>query len=114
MRYRAIGPMLGAGGVKLPYLEGNYGHYEDDEMWAMETPELIPDFLQGWYLLADSGLDSQEKNLIQTAVGGNYALDRIAQELRTQWPDDELRRRDQQHRHTGKTKWKKIITKKRM
>ena len=84
-----------------PTWEGNYGHYEDDEMWTMETPELIPDFLQGWYLLADSGLDSQEKNLIQTAVGGNYALDRIAQELRTQWPDDELRRRDQQHRHSN-------------
>ena len=84
-----------------PTWEGNYGHYEDDEKWTMETPELIPDFLQGWYLLADSGLDSQEKNLIQTAVGGNYALDRIAQELRTQWPDDELRRRDQQHRHSN-------------
>ena len=80
---------------------GDYETYDDDEGWTTETPELIPDFLQGWYLLADSGLDSQEKNLIQTAVGGNYALDRVAQELRTQWPDEELRRRDQQHRHSN-------------
>lgn len=47
--------------------------YDEDETWTTAAEgELLPDFLQGWYLLADSGLDSQEKNMIQTAVNGNF------------------------------------------
>ena len=44
----------------------------------------------------DSGLDSQERNMVQTAVRGNFSLQKIAHELRAQWPEDELKRRDQQ------------------
>ena len=68
---------------------------EENEDWANHAPELLPEFLQGWYLLHDSGLDSHERNLIQTAIGDNYDVHRVAQELRTQWPDEELRKRDQ-------------------
>ena len=56
--------------------------YEEDEPWTQQTTELLPDYLQGWYLLHDAGLDSHERNLIQTAVGSDFSTIRIAQELR--------------------------------
>ena len=67
----------------------------EDATWKSAAPEILPDFLQGWYLLTDANLDAQERNMVQTAVQGNFGVERIAQELRTQWPEDELRRRDQ-------------------
>ena len=76
--------------------------YDEDETWTTAAEgELLPDFLQGWYLLADSGLDSQEKNMIQTAVNGNFGQERIAQELRAQWPEEDLTRRDQQQKQSS-------------
>ena len=36
-----------------------------------EIPELLPPFLQGWFLLQDSGLDIHERNSIQTALRGD-------------------------------------------
>ena len=60
--------------------------------------ELLPTFIQGWYLLADAGLDHNEKNLVMTALGGNFQPDRVAQELRNQFPESEVRRRDGQRR----------------
>ena len=76
-------------------------YHPEDEDWTLQTPELLPDFLQGWYLLADSGLTSQEKNMIQTAVTGDFRLLPIAQELRTQWPEDDLVQRDNNQKHSG-------------
>ena len=72
-----------------------HGGYSEDAAWKTEAPELLPEFLQGWYLLTDAGLDAQERNMIQTAVSGNFSAERIAQELRTQWPEEELKRKDQ-------------------
>ncbi|CAE7602013.1 unnamed protein product, partial [Symbiodinium necroappetens] len=78
--------------------------------WASESeatstpaamPELIPQFLQGWFLLQDSGLSIQERNLVQTALRGNYELQNVAAELRAQWPDSELQKRDRQPRGHG-------------
>ena len=69
--------------------------YSEEAQWKSAAPELLPDFLQGWYLLTDANLDAQERNMIQTAVNGNFSVDRIAQELRNQWPEEELRKRDQ-------------------
>ena len=48
--------------------------YEDED-WTHETPELLPEFLQGWYLLMDANLTSAERNLVQTAVQGNFGAD---------------------------------------
>ena len=56
--------------------------------------ELLPPFIQGWYLLADAGLDHGEKNLVMTALGGDFSPARAAQELRNQFPETEVRRRD--------------------
>ncbi|CAE6915033.1 unnamed protein product [Symbiodinium sp. CCMP2592] len=50
--------------------------------------ELLPEFVQAWYLLADAGLSVQERNIIHTAVKGNYTLSRVAHELRTQHGED--------------------------
>lgn len=36
--------------------------------------------------------------MVQTALQGDFSLHRVAQELRVQWPEDELRRRDQGQR----------------
>jgi len=67
----------------------------EDEHWKRDGHELLPDFLQGWYLLQDASLDGNERNMVQTALQGDFSLHRVAQELRVQWPEDELRRRDQ-------------------
>lgn len=77
----------------------SYSNYASDNAdWVENTDELLPDFLQGWYLLADANLDTQERNLIQTAVAGDFSLERIAQELRSQFPEMDLMHRDQQHK----------------
>ncbi len=82
-------------GTARPYEE------DEDEDWTGSSTELLPDFLQGWYLLADAGLTSYEKNLIQTAVAGDFSLMRIAQELRSQWTEEELQKRDQNQKQSG-------------
>ena len=73
----------------------------EDADWAQEAPELLPDMIQGWYLLSDSGLSTGERNVILAALKGDYSLLRVAQELRNQWPDDDLRHRDQSSRAAG-------------
>lgn len=65
--------------------------------------ELIPTFVQGWFLLQDAGLDAQEKNMILTALKDNFSVERVAQELRNQWPDQDLRHKDQSGRSTAWT-----------
>ena len=36
--------------------------------------EILPDFVQAWCMLQDSGLDVHDRNMIQTAVGKDFAL----------------------------------------
>ena len=66
---------------------------------VVTLPELLPEFVQGWYLLQDAGLTVAERNLIQTAVQNDFSLQRVAQELRSQFHDIEQHRRE--HRHAG-------------
>ena len=73
------------------------GSYEARDVTPL--PELVPEFVQAWYLLQDAGLEQNEKNLVLTAIKGSMSLQQVAQELRTQFPEIELRRRDQQRRH---------------
>ena len=56
--------------------------------------EILPDFVQGWFLLNDAGLTPAERNMVHTAVQGNYGVQRIAQELRNQWDEASLRRKE--------------------
>ena len=60
----------------------------EEESWTTTSPEL----------LNDSGLDSHERNLVQTEVQGDFTLNKVAQSLRAQWPDEELKKRDQASR----------------
>ena len=63
--------------------------------------ELFPDWVQGWYLIQDANLTTHERNLIYTALKQDFSLQRVAQELRTQWPEADLKRHDQHHRPSG-------------
>lgn len=56
--------------------------------------------LQG-VLLQDAGLDSYERNLILTALKDDFSVERVAQELRNQWPDHDLKHKDQSGRSTA-------------
>ncbi|CAL1171611.1 unnamed protein product [Cladocopium goreaui] len=47
------------------------------------SPELLPDFVQGWFLLQDAGLDTSEKNMVMAALKNNFATQRVAQEVDT-------------------------------
>ena len=64
-------------------------------------PELLPDYVQGWYLLQDAGLTTHERNVVQTALQGDFSLQRVAQELRNQWSGADLLKRESGHRQSG-------------
>ena len=80
---------------------GSSYNQDEDEPWKLHTEELLPEFLQGWYLLADAGLEPAEKNLIQTAIQDDFSVERVAKELRQQWPDHDLKLRDQQAKYSN-------------
>ena len=69
--------------------------------WKEEAPELLPDFVQGWYLLQDANLETAERNMIVSSLKHDFTYDRVAQELRAQWSDEDLKRRDMQTRGSG-------------
>eukprot|EP00439_Symbiodinium_sp_Y106_P041077 s1951_g5.t1 len=91
------------------------GYWQPSWTWSSATsssnsckpkasiPDIIPDFVQGWFLLMDANLDIHERNGIQTALQGDFGLQRVASELRAQWPDSEILRRDRSHR--GASYW---------
>ena len=94
----------------------NYGGYSWNDPWratawssgssstTSSTPpnqrsELLPQFIQGWYLLIDANLDSGERNLVMTALAGNFDPLRVAQELRNQFSETDIKRRDTSRRY---------------
>ena len=64
-------------------------------------PEVVPEFIQAWMLLTDANLESQERNLILTALQGDLTIPRVSQELRNHFPENETQKRDTQRRHQG-------------
>lgn len=74
-----------------------------DEDWESSSPQLLPDLVQGWFLLHDANLDTGERNMILASLKGDYSYDRVAQELRVQWSDEDVRKRDLHHR--GSSLW---------
>ena len=92
---------------------GRWSYPYDYGSWWRNKPEttepkaeLLPSFVQGWYLLQDANLSQTERNMVQTALGGCYDVERVAQELRNQWSDHEVKHRDQgrQSGYLGETK----------
>ena len=39
-----------------------------------QLADIVPDFVQGWMLLQDAGLDIHERNMVQTALRGDFSL----------------------------------------
>lgn len=81
------------------------GTTQDRTSWEQPELELLPSFVQGWLLLQDAGLEAMERNNILAAIKGNFELGRVAQELRNQWVDDDLKRRDQSGRGSAWATW---------
>ncbi|CAE7406995.1 RE2, partial [Symbiodinium sp. KB8] len=63
--------------------------------------ELLPEWVQGWYLLQDAGLTTNERNMVFTALKGDFSVQKMAQELRNQWSEQDLKRRDQHQKASG-------------
>eukprot|EP00439_Symbiodinium_sp_Y106_P064324 s93_g10.t1 len=79
-----------------------YGDHGSSNAGTGQKPiELLPDWVQGWYLLQDAGLNTNERNMIFTALKGDFSVQKVAQELRNQWSEQDLKRRDQQHKSMG-------------
>ena len=85
------------------YNDGSWHGYTYSQKKAAGKSEvpLLPEWVQGWYLLQDANLSTNEKNGGVKALRGDYSVDKVAQELRTQWPEAELKRRDQSYRATS-------------
>ena len=80
-------------------------HDEERVTEEYEPPcDFLPSFVQGWFLLQDSGLEAGEKNMILAALKDNFSVDRVAQELRNQWADEDIRKRDL-HGSRGSAYW---------
>ena len=80
--------------------------HQNDRITEEYVPpsDFLPSFVQGWFLLQDSGLEPGEKNMILAALKDNFSVDRVAQELRNQWADDDIRKRDL-HGPRGSAYW---------
>ena len=59
-------------------------------------PEILPDFVQGWLLFVDSGLDTLERNVLHAKLKGEFGVRAVEAALRKDWTDHDLRRRDQE------------------
>ena len=69
----------------------------DTTEWSRGSlPEIIPDFIQGWYLFIDSGLDVMERNVLQAELRGDFSVRAVEEVLRKHWTDHDLRKRDQE------------------
>ena len=68
--------------------------YDTTEWGRGQLPEIVPAFVQGWYLFIDSGLDVMERNVLQAELRGDFSVQAVEDVLRKHWPDVELKRRD--------------------
>ena len=69
----------------------------DTTEWSKSSlPEIIPDFIQGWYLFVDSGLDVMERNVLQAELRGDFSVKAVEEVLRKHWGDHDLKKRDQE------------------
>ena len=67
----------------------------DTSEWGRDQlPEILPDFVQGWYLFMDAGLDVMERNVLHAELKGTFGVREVEQVLRKHWSDHDLKRRD--------------------
>ena len=91
-----------------PQNSWNWQGYQDWYPWggynsrvSSPLPELVPEFVQAWLLLQDAGLEPQERNTVLVATQGEMTLQRVAQELRSQCADSDLKKRDTARKFHG-------------
>ena len=78
-----------------------YSGQEGSQWGADFLPELVPEFVQAWLLLQDANLESHEKNTVIVATQGVMTLGRVSQELRNQFADVDLKKRDGGKKYQG-------------
>lgn len=61
--------------------------------------QILPDAVQGWFLLEKTGLSSLERSVIQAEIKGNFTVVGVENALRSHWPDDHLRKQYGEPRH---------------
>ena len=74
---------------------GQWSQAPDSTEWSTrDLPEILPDYIQGWYLFVDSGLDVMERNVLQAELRGDFSVRAVEEVLRKHWSDHDLRKRD--------------------
>ena len=67
----------------------------DTSEWGRgRLPEILPDFIQGWYLFMDSGLDVMERNVLHAELRGDFGVRAVEAVLRKHWSDSDIKKRD--------------------
>ena len=60
-----------------------------------EADKFLPDFVVAWMLLQRSNLDGAERATIISSLKNDFSTRRVTEALRLNWPEDDLKRRDQ-------------------
>ena len=63
---------------------------------SLEADKFLPDFVVAWMLLQRSGLDVSERGAIIANLRNQFTTDHVKQALKLNWPEDDLRLRDNQ------------------
>ena len=69
--------------------------YDVSSAASYEADKFLPDFVVAWMLLQRSGLDISEKGAIIANLRNKFSTENVKQALKLNWPDDDLRQRDQ-------------------
>ncbi|CAK9102504.1 Retrovirus-related Pol polyprotein from transposon TNT 1-94 [Durusdinium trenchii] len=69
--------------------------YDVSSAASSEADRFLPDFVVAWILLQRSGLDSTERGTIIASLRNIFTTDNVKKALKLAWPEDDLRRRDQ-------------------
>ena len=70
-------------------------HVEDYD----DAPPPFPEPVLAWFSQQKSSLEAKERNMILAATRNRYQLDQVEQDMKIQFPDDEIRHHDDR---TGK------------
>ena len=80
------------GGNPIGSLLSRCGHTSE---WGRDQlPEILPDFVQGWCLFMDAGLDVMERNVLHAELKGTFGVREVEQVLRKHRSDHDLKKRD--------------------
>lgn len=69
--------------------------YDVSSAASCEAEKFLPDFVVAWMLLQRSGLDISERGAIIANLRNKFSTENVKQALKLNWPDDDLRQRDQ-------------------